>query len=186
MKTCTFCKWEASDDALFCGRCGRRLLNPGETFTGSSSTRISGRHAPGDTGPLIGEKTAFKPSNSRETIEEDLEHEILHPFDDIDTEQTIKAIDDTKEEEEEKEEDKLIPFPPMWGGNRVPPVDNVPAQDALHIDQVPEGGIPHLSGQTAPTASPPTPLPAQAFQVSPPPLQAPSPPHPWYSQGHPP
>ncbi len=136
MKTCTFCRWEASDDSLFCGRCGRRLLNPGETFTGSSSTHISARHAPGDTGTLIGEKTAFKPSNSGETIEEDLEHEILHPFDDIDTEQTIKAIDDTKEEE-----DKLIPLPPMWGDNRVSPVDNMLAQDALHIDQVPGGGL---------------------------------------------
>lgn len=115
MKTCTFCQWEAPDDAMFCGQCGRKLISPGETFTESSVTRISGSHAPGDIGTFIGEKTAFKPSNRGETTEEELEHEILHPFDDIDTEQTIKAIPDTKEEEEE-EEDKLTPFPPMWGG----------------------------------------------------------------------
>ncbi|MBV9689380.1 MAG: hypothetical protein JO202_06690 [Ktedonobacteraceae bacterium] len=167
MKTCTFCQRGASDDSKFCGQCGRRLIGPDTPSTGNSVTRSSGEHVSQTLGTSATGDTTFRPSKSEENKDEDLEHEILRPFDDLDAEHaTTIASDESKEGEDEEE--VLVPFPPLWENAATQPLGDVVAQPPLHIDQVPYEKVPNIPAQP--------PQPAQLYQVAPPPsVVSPSP-----------
>ncbi len=142
MKVCVFCQSTSPDSAKFCAQCGHKIDRAEDGFSENTVTSISNVHS-----------------------SDDMEHEILHPFDDLDEEQTFSILQATPKDDDD-DDDSLIPFPPILGNPPQTP-NNLLVQNPLHVDQIPYSVQPHLpAAQPMPYSVQPQ-LPAQLSQVAP-------------------
>ena len=118
-----------------------------------------------DTGGGIGENAPFTTANSAQKKEtasahdisipgedEDRDHEILHPYYDVEDEQPTTVVNRSTKEDEDEEKSTFVPFMPMPASGSAQPSGSVPlVQGTLHANHVPYvNNTPPMLGQSAP------------------------------------